>query len=127
MKKDILIHNKQIYNFEYNFLVVFSFITKLTLFLFILGFINNRPLWLIKFNSIVKVFLGLFLIYRFNKYRKYKIEFTELDRKICYSVGMYIVLISFVDYVSFFTDTIRNYIMLFTKPVIDKIPLIDKI
>jgi len=119
MKKDILIHNKDIYKFEYNFLVVFSFITKLTLFLFIFGFISNKPLWLMQFNSVVKVFLALFLVYRFNRYRKYKIEFTELDRKVCYSAGIYILLISFIDYVTFFTNEIRNHTIKYSKPILD--------
>ena len=38
--------------------------------------------FLIDFNTFFKVILALFLIYRFNDYRKNPIKFTELDRKI---------------------------------------------
>jgi hypothetical protein len=108
--KDILIDNKNIYNFEYNFLKIFSLVTKLTLLLFIFGIIQESNTLIIKMNFIVKICLGLFLMYRFNSYRKYKIKFTELDRKVAYSAGLYILLISFVDYTSKYIIDIRNYI-----------------
>jgi hypothetical protein len=119
MAKDLLIDNKELYNFESKFLTVFGWLTKLTLVLFIFGFIQNKPSWFIEFNFVVKILLALFLIYRFNKYRKYKIAFTDLDRKVCYSAGVYILLISFVDYITFFTNTIRHHVTRITGPIIN--------
>jgi hypothetical protein len=121
MVKDILVDNKQIYNFESKFLTTFGMLTKLTFVLFLFGFIENKPQMFLEFNFAVKVCLALFLIYRFNKYRKYKIEFTELDRKVCYSAGIYILLISFVDYITFFTNTIRGNIIQITGPYINNV------
>ena len=121
MSKDLLIDNKHIYNFEYNFLIIFSWLTKLIIVLFIFGFLNNKPKWYLEFNFIVKLCLGLFLIYRFNRYRKYKIEFTDLDRKVCYSAGIYILVISFLDYINAYTEVLRNFITEFTGPIVDKI------
>lgn len=116
---DILIDNKDFYNFEVKFLQYFSFITKLTVVLFIIGFFQSKPTFIIQFNFVVKVILALFLIYRFNSYRKHKIEFTELDRKVCYSAGIYIILISFFDLINHYTNSIRNnYILPMTEPVI---------
>ena len=120
MSKDLLIDNKHIYNFEYNFLIIFSWLTKITIFLFIFGFIQNKPMWFLEYNFIVKLLLALFLIYRFNSYRKYKIEFTDLDRKVCYSAGKYILILSFIDYINFYTNQIRDYITKFTQPIIEK-------
>jgi hypothetical protein len=118
---DILIDNKEFYNFELNFLTFFSFITKFTVVLFIIGFFQNKPMWLVQFNFVIKVILALFLIYRFNSYRKHKIEFTELDRKVCYSAGIYIILISFFDLINHYTEYIRNHIILpHTTPLIQK-------
>jgi hypothetical protein len=118
--KDILIDNKEFYNFELNFLIFFSFITKATFVLFIIGFFQKKNDYMVEFNFIVKILLALFLIYRFNNYRKYKIEFTELDRKVCYSAGIYIILISFFDLINKYIDTIRsNFILPITKPIID--------
>ena len=115
---DILVDNKNFYNFELKFLTYFSFITKFTVVLFLIGVFQNKPYILIQFNFVVKVILALFLIYRFNSYRKHKIEFTELDRKICYSAGIYIILISFLDIINYYTEIIRND---FIIPVIQKI------
>ena len=118
-KKDLLIDNKAIYDFEYNFVVVFSWITKLTVLLFIIGVFENKPSIYLEFNFIVKVCLALFLVYRFNKYRKYKIEFTELDRKICYSSGMYILIVSFADYLTIYTNTLKAFIAPYSIPIIN--------
>uniref|UniRef100_A0A6C0JH53 Uncharacterized protein n=1 Tax=viral metagenome TaxID=1070528 RepID=A0A6C0JH53_9ZZZZ len=116
---DILIDNKDFYNFEVKFLQYFSFITKLTVVLFIVGFFQSKPTFIVQFNFVVKVILALFLIYRFNSYRKHKIEFTELDRKVCYSAGIYIILISFFDLINHYTNAIRsNYILPMTEPII---------
>jgi hypothetical protein len=116
---DILIDNKDLYNFEVKFLQYFSFITKLTVVLFIVGFFQSKPTFIIQFNFVVKLILALFLIYRFNSYRKRKIEFTELDRKVCYSVGIYIILISFFDLFNYYTNYIRSNIVLpITEPII---------
>jgi len=118
---DILIDNKNLYNFEVNFIKYFSFITKFTVILFIVGFFQSKPTYIIQINFIVKVILALFLIYRFNSYRKHKIEFTELDRKVCYSAGIYIIVISFVDLINHYTDYIRSNIVLpFTEPIIQR-------
>jgi hypothetical protein len=118
---DILIDNKNLYNFEVNFLKYFSFITKFTVILFIVGFFQSKPTYIIQINFVVKIILALFLIYRFNSYRKHKIEFTELDRKVCYSAGIYIILISFVDLINNYTDYIRSNIVLpITEPIIQR-------
>lgn len=119
---DILIDNKNFYNFELKFLTFFSFITKLTVILFIIGFFQQKPTFIIQFNFIVKIILAIFLMYRFNNYRKDKITFTELDRKVCYSAGLYIILISFFDLINHYTDYIRNNIILpYTIPIIQKL------
>jgi hypothetical protein len=65
--------------------------------------------------------MALFLIYRFNSYRKEKIKFTELDRKICYSAGLYILLVSFFDIIQSYVDKLRNVVQPNTTPIIDKI------
>ena len=116
---DVLIDNKNIYKFEINFLYYFSIVTKATAVLFLIGFFQEKPSIVIKINSIVKFILGLFLIYRFNRYRKYKVEFTELDRKICYSTGLYIVLLSLGEYILQLSYTIRSRIIIYTNPLVN--------
>jgi hypothetical protein len=118
---DILIDNKNIYNFELYFLKCLSVVTKIVVVLFFVGFLTDKPKFILEINFVIKFLLGLFLIYRFNKYRKNKITFTELDRKICYSVGIYIVIISLGEYLITFTDVIREQIIKITKPIINPV------
>jgi O-antigen/teichoic acid export membrane protein len=124
---DILIDNKEFYNFEVKFLDFISIITKVSFVLFIIGFFQSKKDYIIQFNFIVKVILALFLVYRFNNYRKNKIEFTELDRKVCYSSGIYIILVSFFDLINNYIDTIRNnHILPITQPLIEWVKKILK-
>ena len=116
---DILIDNKNIYNFELYFIKGFSVITKVVVVLFFIGILTDKPKFILEINFVIKFLLGLFLIYRFNKYRKNKVVFTELDRKICYSAGIYIVIISLGEYFLFFTDIIREQIIKITNPFIN--------
>ena len=119
--KDPLIDNPSFYYFENQFLYYFGWLTKITFILFFIGIFQEKPTIFINFNFIVKISLALFLIYRFNKYRKYNITFTDLDRKVCFSAGIYILLISFTDYITQYTSEIRNFITPYTIQIIDSI------
>ena len=118
---DLLVDNKTIYSLEYNFITAFSYITKISLVLFMVGIFQAKPIYLIEINFFIKVLISLFLIYRFNNYRTQKIVFTELDRKVVYSAGTYILLISFIDISEYYLQMVRSYITPHTLPVINYI------
>jgi hypothetical protein len=118
---DILVDNKFFYNISYYFIHYFGILTKIITILFIIGFFTNKPSIFLSINFIVKICISLFLIYRFNSYRKNKLQFTELDRKVCYSAGIYILFVSFLDVIQFYTEQIRILIQPYTLPVIQKI------
>ena len=118
---DILIDNKYIYNFELNFITYFSFLMKIFFVLFMVGAINNNLQSLMIMNFFIKLLLGCFLVYRFNKYRSKKIILSELDRKIIHSSGLYIIILSFSDIIIAFLDSIRKLILPYTSPMIEKI------
>ena len=118
---DLLVDNKKIYHAELQFLKIFEWLSKITLFLFFIGFFQNKPSLFVEFNFIVKLVLALFLIYRFNSYRKTKIEFTELDRKVCYSAGTYILMISFIDLIDHYSNELRAKILPWTTPLVNRI------
>jgi len=115
---DYFIDNKQLYNYELYFLFVISWITRLTFLLFIVGVFQTKPQGIVELIFVSKICLALFLIYRFNNYRTNKIVFTELDRKVCYSSGMYIILISFMDYYNSYINSIRNTLLPYTQPIV---------
>ena len=118
---DILVDNKFFYNISFYFIHYFGILTKVITVLFIIGYFANKPSIFLSINFVVKVCISLFLIYRFNKYRKNKLIFTELDRKVCYSAGIYILFVSFLDVIQNYTDKIRGFIQPYTLPVIEKI------
>ena len=115
---DILVDNKNIYHLELRFITVFSWISKIILVLYIIGFFQVKPAQFIKINFVIKVMIALFLIYRFNKYRKQKVQFTELDRKVVYSAGLYILIISFADILNMYTEKIRTIIHPYTNGIV---------
>ena len=116
---DILVDNKSIYNIEISIVKLFSYTSKIVLVLFLIGVFQEKPLYIIELNYILKIIIALFLVYRFNSYRKHPIAFTELDRKVTFSAGMYILVISFVDIITYYTHEIRSKITPHTLPVID--------
>ena len=120
---DILIENKFIYNLELNIITIFSWITKIVIFLYIIGFYDNKPLMFVSINFTFKIIIAFFLIYRFNNFRKNQIRFTELDRRVAFSAGAYIILLSFIDIFDSYTQKIRNMIDPYIKVYVDKIKI----
>jgi hypothetical protein len=49
---DILIDNKNIYNFELYFIKGFSVITKIVVVLFFIGFLTDKPKFILEINFI---------------------------------------------------------------------------
>jgi hypothetical protein len=115
--KDPLVDNKNLYNVELNFIKIFGWITKIVFILYIIGFFKSKPIRIIEINFIVKIAIALFLIYRFNSYRHKKVIFTELDRKVVYSAGMYILLISFADILDVYVSEIRDFLYPFFEKI----------
>ena len=126
---DLLVDNKTIYRLEYNFITYFSYITKITVILFMVGFFKTKPTSFLEINFAIKILISLFLMYRFNHYRTDKAKFTELDRKVAYSAGVYIFTISFLDILNPYVEKIRSIIIKYTLPIIDPIkhPIDDSI
>jgi len=68
-----------------------------------LGFSQLAPKYLQILDYYVRVYICLFLMWRFNPFRSYY-EFTELDRKIAFSAGAFIL-----------TTTVLNQYLLLLK------------
>ena len=68
---------------------VVIFINYLFYFLIIFGLSSNAPKYLLVFRFYVQIYISLFLLYRFNPFRK--IQFNELDRKVAFSAGLFMV------------------------------------
>lgn len=84
------------------------FISYTLFFLSAIGFSSNTPEYLKTFDYYLRIYICLFLILRFNPYRKHMLwfhnnkfdKFDELDRKIAFNAGIFILT----------TSVINNYV-----------------
>jgi hypothetical protein len=87
----------------------FDIITLIMLFIFMYGLVFNEPILFIQLNFLIKVIIGIYLIYKYNDFRSHKtIQFTVLDKKICYSAGIYLLIFSFADVINSYFNKIRE-------------------
>ena len=80
---------KDIHNFQtiaYNISVYVTWALYISI---ILGLSTNAPQYLDDLQDYVKMYVSLFLIIRFNPFRK--VRFTELDGKIAFSAGVFLL------------------------------------
>ena len=75
--------------------------------LLFLGIIQKEPTYFIETIFIFKLFLALYLIYRFNDFRK-NIKFTEVDRKVCFLAGFYLLFLTFADLIQEYIVKIKQ-------------------
>lgn len=87
----------------------FIYITFIVFFLVLIGIIQKQPSYIDEIIFIFKVFISFYLIYRFNDFRK-NIKFTELDRKVCFTAGTYLLLFSFADIIHDYSIKIKAFL-----------------
>jgi len=85
---------------------MFVIISYILIILSFLGFSSNASLILSKIDYYVRFYICLFLIWRFNPFRSYY-EFTNLDRKITFTAGLFIFTTSVL---SNYLDDIQQYV-----------------
>lgn len=73
------------------FTIILSYILY---FIAILGISTQAPVYLNYLEIIVKVYVSLFLIIRFNPFTT--IQFTHLDRRIAFSAGLFLFSTSII-------------------------------
>ena len=95
-------------------MIGFGSVFEITVFLIHVGYIalavgmlSEEPVILGVIDYWIKVFVGLFLLYRFNPY--VHIKFTDFDRKVIFSAGMFM----------FVTTVVNSYLISYVKEVKD--------
>ena len=83
------IKNK-LYDFQNRLFDIFIIISWGTIIISTLGYSYLAPSFLTTLDYYVRIYICLFLIWRFNPLRSHY-EFTDLDRKIAFSAGMFII------------------------------------
>lgn len=92
---------------------LYYLLSYFTIFLYIVAFIGlsfNAPKYLLLLQEIMKIYISIILILRFNPY--YKIEFNknnyEFDRKLAFSSGVFLLLTTGITtYIRSFLDKIN--------------------
>jgi hypothetical protein len=80
---------KNIHNFQSKAYSIVVYVTWALYISIILGLSANAPQYLDDLQYYVKMYVSLFLIVRFNPFRT--VRFTELDGKIAFSAGVFLL------------------------------------
>jgi hypothetical protein len=105
------------YHIQELFFTLFLAVSYALIFVSYLGFYNSAPEYLSKMNYYFNIYLCLFLLWRFNPFRKLD-TFTELDRKIAFSAGVFIMTTTALNqYIIEIQNTIKKAISYFEKKV----------
>jgi len=75
-----------IQNTIFNYVVAISYVLY---FLIIFGISTSAPEYLETLQYWIKIYISIFLIVRFNRFRN--LQFTELDRKMAFSAGIFLL------------------------------------
>lgn len=79
--------------------VALSTLVNVFFLLYFLGFLKNRYALVETISFYLKMFIGIFLVLKFNPYYtipSYGNKFTNLDKKIVFSAGAYILVINLI-------------------------------
>jgi hypothetical protein len=85
-----MISKSNLHEAQSNFFNLFIYISYALLFISALGISQTAPKYLDYMEYYIRIYICLFLMWRFNPLRE-KYEFTELDRKIAFSAGLFIL------------------------------------
>jgi hypothetical protein len=85
-----LFSKEKLYHFQNIFFNLFIITSYLLLFISLLGISQTASEYLDTLSYYIRIYICLFLIWRFNPL-KTNYEFTDLDRKIAFSAGVFIL------------------------------------
>ena len=83
-------NKKTIHKFQEKFFNLFITLSWILIILSALGLSQLAPSFLEDLDYYIRIYICLFLIWRFNPLKSYY-EFTDLDRKIAFSAGLFIL------------------------------------
>lgn len=85
-----MVFNQKLYKFQNKFFDIFIVLSYILIILSFLGFSNTAQSYLVTMDYYIRIYICLFLIWRFNPIIKLD-KFTDLDRKIAFSAGILIL------------------------------------
>lgn len=85
-----MISKTQLHDLQNNFFDLFIYLSYILIFISSIGISQLASKYLDSLDYYVRIYICLFLIWRFNPLRT-KYEFTDLDRKITFNAGVFIL------------------------------------
>jgi hypothetical protein len=82
--------SKKLLDYQNKIFDIVIYISWILYFSIITGISVSAPKYLNTFDSYVKIYVSLFLLWRFNYFKRNIIQFTDLDRKIAFSAGLFL-------------------------------------
>jgi hypothetical protein len=99
---------KFLHNFQDQLFNLFIFISWSLIIISAFGF-SDTPKYFSNLNYYVSIYICLFLMWRFHPFKSHY-EFTNLDRKIAFSAGLFIFTTSALNqYLLVFENKIKNF------------------
>ena len=80
-------------NIQENIFDIIIYISYISIILSFFGLFDSPSQYLDKLDYYVRIYICLFLLWRFNPFRKIEV-FTNLDRKIVFTAGLFILTTS---------------------------------
>ena len=96
--------NKHLHSFQNKIYDIVVYITWALYIAIALGLSANAPQYLDDLQYYVKIYVSVFLIYRFNPFRR--VHFTGLDAKIAFSAGVFLLTTTAIN--TILTSYIKN-------------------
>lgn len=90
-----MISKQKIINIQEWFFNIFIIVSYILVIIYIFNLSSQSLVYLNTLDYYVKIYVSLFLIWRFNPLRSYY-EFTNLDRKIAFSAGIFLLTTTFL-------------------------------
>lgn len=100
--------SKDVHIFQHKLVDLIQIITIILYIIISFGLSTIAPQYLSYLRQFLKIYVSLFLIYRFNYFRTIKL--TELDRKIGFNAGILLIGTDIINYiVQKYSDDIHNF------------------
>ena len=101
--------NKNIHAFQNRMFDIVLYVTYILYIAIALGISANAPEYLDELQYYIKLYVSLFLIYRFNPFRR--VKFTGLDAKIAFNAGWLLLATSALNGVlKTYLDNLKQYL-----------------
>lgn len=85
-----MFNKRTLHKFQDRLFNLFIIISWSLIIISALGFSQEAPKFLESLDYYIRIYICLFLMWRFNPFRTHY-EFTDLDRKIAFSAGLFIL------------------------------------